>query len=243
MRKLSKKKQFLRNIFPHSKLARRLLYCVIVLSVLGLALFSTLTVKQKSFEGKVYALQKAGNEQMERQLSSTDDHAFKRKKLKMPQPNYFATDVKTLTPEDVEKIDPINQIANYGEGVIDIPDISLHLPILEGMSQANLSIGAGTAKPNQIAGKGNFVLLGHYMTNQGLLFGGLRNIHKRSEINITYKGERVTYEVATIKVIDKSEVHYMEDSKENKNVLTLITCDSSKEGTPNRLMIQANVKE
>lgn len=107
------------------------------------------------------------------------------------------------------------------------------------MTQANLSVGAGTAKADQVPGKGNFVLLGHYMTNRGVLFGGLRYVQKGNEVTVTYHDRKAIYEVTDIKVIHQSEVQYMEDEKGKDGILTLITCDSSREGTPNRLIVQA----
>lgn len=192
--------------------------------------------KQNSFENEAYAIQKDGVEQVEKLKKQHINGT------KIGSADYSGADIRTLTPEDLQKVDATQQVNQYGAGLLEIPSIGLKLPILEGMTQANLSVGAGTAKANQTVGKGNFVLLGHYMTNRGVLFGGIRYVQNGNIIKVNYQNGQAEYEVTDIKVINKSEVQYMEDPKDDSKLLTLITCDSSREGTPNRLIVQAKLK-
>ncbi len=55
-------------------------------------------------------------------------------------------------------------------GVLAIPSVKMRLPILKGLSDAALSSGGGTMRPDQKMGQGNYPLAGHYMTNKGILF-------------------------------------------------------------------------
>src|SRR5699024_6456377 len=54
-------------------------------------------------------------------------------------------------------------------GTLLIPDLDINLPIMKGLSDANLMAGAATMKPEQSFGIGNFTLAGHYMKNKDLL--------------------------------------------------------------------------
>lgn len=60
-------------------------------------------------------------------------------------------------------------------GAIAIPDVNLHLPICRGMSDAAMTTGGGTMRANQVMGKGNYPLAGHYMTAKGILFSPLED--------------------------------------------------------------------
>lgn len=154
------------------------------------------------------------------------------------QPDYVGKDVKPLTVEAMKKVDADKVISNFGMGTIQIPSIGMNLPILEGMSQENLSVGAGTMKPNQELGKGNFTLAGHYMTNAGLLFGGVKNVKKNDPVQVTYKNKTMNFKVIKIEHITAEDNQVIFDSEGN-GILTLITCDSSVDGTNGRLMVRA----
>lgn len=160
-----------------------------------------------------------------------------------PRPaDYSGMDVETLEPGTLN-VNVQDQISQFGVGTIEIPSIGLKLPVLEGVTQANISIGVGTVKPNQEIGKGNFALLGHYMTNSGLLLGGLKQVSKGDEIHLTYFDKQATYRVVESKVIHQSEGKYMLDDPEEPHYLTLLTCDGSRVGTDYRLMVRAELIE
>lgn len=232
MRLIRKKLRILKRFLAKSPIARRALIAFGSLLAIALLTFSILFFKQRGFENDVQAAQKKATEQVQKQI-----------KKKTISADYSAADVHTLNPNDLKKVNPIDQVNQFGVGLLEIPAISMKLPILEGTTQANLSIGAGTAKEKQSLGKGNFVLLGHYMTNRGLLFGGVQYLQKGNEIKVTYQNEQAEYVVSEIKVISKTEVQYMEDSKSNSKILTLITCDSSNYNTPNRLIVIAKLNK
>lgn len=167
------------------------------------------------------------NQQNEIQISTSEN-----------QPDYVGKDVKPLTLEAMKKVNAEKVVSNFGMGTIQIPSIGMNLPILEGMSQENLSVGAGTMKPNQELGKGNFTLAGHYMTNAGLLFGGIKNVKKNDPVQVTYKNKTMNFKVIKIEHITAEDNQVIFDSEGN-GILTLITCDSSVDGTNGRLMVRA----
>ncbi|MGM0110833.1 class A sortase [Enterococcus sp. DIV0187] len=232
MRFIRKKFRIVKRFLANSPIARRAVIVCCSLLALALLIFSMLFFKQRGFEKDVHAAQKQATEQIQ-----------KRSNKKKITADYSAADVHTLNPNDLKKVNPTEQVNQFGVGLLEIPAISMKLPILEGSTQANLSIGAGTTKENQALGKGNFVLLGHYMTNRGLLFGGIKYLQKGNDIKVTYRDKQAEYVVTETKIISKKEVQYMEDSKDNPKILTLITCDSSNQNTPNRLIVIAKLKK
>lgn len=219
--KKEKLKEFISN--------KKVIACLAILSLLlgGWSIYHV--VRQNQFENQVLAAQTKAVEQM---INKT---VYQR-----VQGDYSGNDVNTLHPGGT--VDPSDLISKYGVGMIAIPSIGLELPVLEGITQANISIGAGTVKPNQRIGHGNFALLGHYMTNSGLLFGGLKNVKYGDEVVLTYYGKTETYIVQETKIVHQSEGQYMLDDPEEPHYLTLITCDGSRVGTDYRTIVRATLK-
>ena len=60
-------------------------------------------------------------------------------------------------------------------GAIAVPSVNMYLPIMKGLSNDAMSTGGGTMRPDQVMGKGNYPLAGHYMTAKGVLFSPLEN--------------------------------------------------------------------
>ncbi|MBO1301034.1 class A sortase [Enterococcus sp. DIV2359] len=184
-------------------------------------------LQQRSFEKSIAEIQVEALTAME----SKDE-------IKPRPADYSGMDVETLEPRTLN-VNVQNQISRFGVGMIEIPSIDLKLPVLEGITQANISVGVGTVKPNQAIGEGNFALLGHYMTNSGLLLGGLKQVSIGDEIHLTYFDKQATYRVIESKVIHQSEGEYMLDNPEDPHYLTLLTCDGSRVETDYRLMVRA----
>lgn len=183
--------------------------------------------------------QKKTNSSQTTGSDSTDARQSNEIKISDPkkQPDYVGKDVKPLTVEAMKKVNAEKVVSTFGAGMIQIPSINMNLPILEGMSQENLSVGAGTMKANQELGKGNFTLVGHYMTNAGLLFGGIKNVKKNDLVQVTYKNKTMNFKVTKVKQITAEDNQVIFDSEGN-GILTLITCDSSVAGTDGRLMVR-----
>lgn len=154
--------------------------------------------------------------------------------------DYTGKDVKPLTVEDMKRVNAKKVIASFGVGTIEIPSIGMKLPILEGMSQENLSVGAGTMKPGQVLGKGNFALAGHYMTNAGLLFGGIKNVQVGDRITVQYQSSKAIFQVKNVQHIIQNEGQVISDAQ-GDGILTLITCDGAIEGTSGRVMVRATL--
>lgn len=183
--------------------------------------------------------QKKTNSSQSTESNSIDESQNSEIKISDPekQLDYVGKDVKPLTVEAMKKVNAEKVVSTFGAGMIQIPSINMNLPILEGISQENLSVGAGTMKTNQELGKSNFSLAGHYMTNAGLLFGGIKNVKKNDAVQVTYKNKTMDFKVTEVKHITAEDNQVILDSEGN-GILTLITCDSSVAGTAGRLMVR-----
>lgn len=140
-------------------------------------------------------------------------------------------------PEDVRPLTTTELLANQfskadlpGIGILSIPDISLELPVFNGITYETMMYGAGTAKPNQQMGKGNYALASHTIFNSfngsiitNLLFGNLIYAQSGQSIFLTDKDKSYEYKIDNIYSVDVSQGNIIEDHK-NKKEITLYTC-------------------
>lgn len=140
-------------------------------------------------------------------------------------------------PEDVRPLTTTELLANQfskadlpGIGIISIPDINLELPVFNGITYETMMYGAGTAKPNQQMGKGNYALASHSIFNSfngsiitNLLFGNLIYAQLGQSIFLTDKDKSYEYKIDNIYRVDVSQGNIIEDHKDKKEI-TLYTC-------------------
>ena len=122
-------------------------------------------------------------------------------------------------------------------GGIAIPSVKLNLPIFKGVSNYVLAVGAGTMKEEQQMGRGNYALASHYMYDPTLLFAPLVNVELGQSVLLTDLEYIYEYKVTYKEYVEPSRVEVIDDV-ENKQLVTLVTCDVS--GT-NRLIIQGEL--
>lgn len=123
---------------------------------------------------------------------------------------------------------------NYVIGTLYIPDLDINLPIMKGLTNANLMAGAATMKPEQSFGIGNYTLAGHRMKNKDLLFGSLMDIEKGSKVYVS-DGEKIyEYVIYNTVVVPDTAMEMLSDNKadeKGKPIISLMTCYfSSKTG-------------
>ncbi len=123
---------------------------------------------------------------------------------------------------------------NFVVGEIEIPDLDIRLPILKGLTNSNLLAGAGTMKPEQTMGEGNYPLAGHLMKNKDLLFGSLMDIKIGSVVTITDKKNIYKYKIYDTVVVPDTAMEMLSDEiaeEKDKPIISLMTCYySSKTG-------------
>lgn len=127
----------------------------------------------------------------------------------------------------------------YDSNAIDrlaIPSVSMRLPFFYDLNNNNLAQGAGTMKPNQVLGKGNYALAGHYMTDAGNLFSPLKRIQTAAYVYLSDNQQVYTYQVTNKQTIDEHQIYVIDDVP-GKKLLTLVTCDSEIPNTPKRFIV------
>lgn len=119
-------------------------------------------------------------------------------------------------------------------GGIAIPSLKMNLPIYKGTSEYALSAGAGTMRPDQVMGEGNYPLASHRTYSEDLLFAPLKRIKLNATIYTTDLKYVYTYKVTKKEFISPYDIDVI-NNHDGKTEITLITCnlDGSK-----RLMVQ-----
>ncbi|PEF45154.1 class A sortase [Bacillus cereus] len=149
---------------------------------------------------------------------------------------YHFEDVTPITMKDIVKA------ANKKMPVtatIKVPSVGINLPVIEGVSNSAMSVGAGTLKPNQEIGKGNYAMASHHMNNPKLLFSPLERVKNGASIYLSNGKETYKYVVVEKRIIDAREVEVIEE-KEGKNMVTLITCNTNGK---KRLLVVGELRE
>lgn len=107
-------------------------------------------------------------------------------------------------------------------GAIAVPSVNMYLPIVKGLSNDAMSTGGGTMRPDQVMGKGNYPLAGHYMTAKGVLFSPLENTKIGEKVYLTNLDKIYVYRIYMKKIVDPTAVWLVDNTKQN--IVTLITC-------------------
>ena len=119
-------------------------------------------------------------------------------------------------------------------GTILIPDLDIHLPIMKGLTNSNLMVGAATMKPDQSFGLGNYTLAGHYMKNKDLLFGSLMDIEIGNKVYVSNGKKIYEYEIYDTVIVPDTAMELLSDERADergKPIISLMTCyHSSKTG-------------
>ncbi|QGG49900.1 class A sortase [Lysinibacillus pakistanensis] len=169
------------------------------------------------------------------QLNTTEISAEEIEKNNQTDADYIFEDVQSLSIAEVLKAQTkANKMPVIGS--IAVPSVDMQLPIVKGVGNAALAVGAGTMKPNQNLGQGNYALAGHYFEEKDILFSPLYKASIGDSVYITDLTNIYEYQLTTKKVIAATDVYVIDDIPD-KTVLTLITCADN--GTK-RLAIQAD---
>lgn len=140
--------------------------------------------------------------------------------------------------EDVDITATIKGMINFDNksivGQIIILDLDINLPILKGVTNANLAAGVATMMPKQKMGERNYSLAGHNMKKKDLLFGTLMDIELGTIVYITDKRTIYEYKIYDIAVVPDTAMEMLDDERSEerkKPIISLMTCYySSKTG-------------
>lgn len=107
--------------------------------------------------------------------------------------------------------------------VIEITDLKIKAPVLEGTDNEILSMGAGHFTGTGGVDHGNYCIAGHSSTIYKEYFNNLKNVKNGMELNLYDTSKNCyTYYVTESFIVDPNEVWVLDDFKDNR--VTVITC-------------------
>ncbi|MCP9329174.1 class A sortase [Liquorilactobacillus satsumensis] len=151
-------------------------------------------------------------------------------------------DFKSVKAADLSTLSKAAQTQGGMIGKIAIPQIGMRLPIFYGINNENLLRGAGTMKPAEKMGTGNYALAGHHMSNPDILFSPLAKAKVGMEILLTDGKKVYRYRIVERRVIDKYQVNWIDDVPKQQ-LVTLVTCLTATTGETNRIMVQGKLEQ
>lgn len=185
-----------------------------ILLIAGIALLATQPVKQM--------LMKQQSETTKSELKNLTPEAIKSAENSDASYDYDAIhsislDTILAAQQNKSKAPMIGEIA--------IPGVDINLPIVKGVSDDNLLVGAATMKPGQEMGVGNYTLASHYSDayNESLLFAPLIRAKEGMKIYLTDLSKVYTYEITSITLVEPTAVEVLDETGEN--IITLVTCN------------------
>lgn len=129
-------------------------------------------------------------------------------------------------------------------GAMAVPELEMNLPIVKGLDNASLAIGAGTMKEGQKMGKGNYALASHSLFYgwrfEELLFSPLRRAQKGMKIYTRDSEKIYTYVIDNIFVVDP-DAGYVAFDSEGEGIITLITCTDTY--ATQRLVVRGKIEK
>lgn len=176
------------------------------------------------------------NEQIKNWLISSYQPRISRKSVQSNQKKKASYDFSKVKSLDFSTVANArwNTADIHVVGEILMPQSKVHLPIAKGISNEVLALTAGTMRPDQKMGEGNYPLAGHHMTSQTILFSPLYwKTRVGQKIYLTDAKRAYEYQVSVRKFIPATDVQVIAQTKQK--LVTLITCDAT---GANRLMIR-----
>ncbi|TDM19630.1 class A sortase [Macrococcoides canis] len=179
--------------------------------------------KIKENQEKIKAMQQVADDN----ISSTNNNDIADTNNIYYQENTEIYDSISYDPSAIQSLSRIPKFQevnmNFLIGYIQIPEVNLELPVLEGLTNENLNVATGTMKPGQEMGKRNYAIAGHHMPNENLLFSPLMRVKIGDLVYLTDKDRTYVYKVTKTEVLSIDRGDVIEDSEGDK-IITLITC-------------------
>ncbi|WP_179394579.1 class A sortase [Lacticaseibacillus absianus] len=128
-------------------------------------------------------------------------------------------------------------------GMLAVPSVKIYLPVLQGLSNTHMATGAGTMKPGQKMGEGNYALAGHsIMKRTGPLMSPLDYTKVGDMVYLTDMTHVYTYKITEKKTIDMSHVEVVDDVP-GKKLVTLITCEALTNSNADRVYVRGELQK
>lgn len=122
--------------------------------------------------------------------------------------------------------------------VVEIPDLHIKAPVLEGTDQETLRQAAGHFPDTGKIGEGNFCIAGHSSVMYKEFFSDLKNIEPAMEIYLyDVQKHRYTYIAEESFIIEPNELWILQDFGDDR--VTIVTCTDTGE---QRLIVVGKLK-
>lgn len=138
---------------------------------------------------------------------------------------------------DYEVMTTLKMIPNlsmeYAIGQLYSPDIDMNLPILQGVNNNNMWLGAGTMRLDAVMGEGNYPLAGHYTYTRGLLFRNIHDVPIGTDFYVTDKETIYHYRIFSRELYPTDAVYMIENDRAEQRgnpILSLMVCNVTDEG-------------
>lgn len=153
-------------------------------------------------------------------------------------------DFDQVTPLDLKTVSTaVTNASKDAIGMMAIPSVNIRVPILEGLANNNMVLGAGTMKPNQKMGEANYALAGHSMNQRyGPLLSPLDYAKVGDLIYITDMSHVYIYKMTIKETIDMSHVEVVDDVP-GKKLITLITCEVLTGTEDDRIFVRGELQK
>lgn len=112
-------------------------------------------------------------------------------------------------------------------GTMTIPSLDISLPIMKGLTDANLISGVATMKADQAFGQGNYTLAGHYTKNKKILLGSILDINIGSKVYLSDKKYVYEYRIYDTAIVPDTDMDMLLDEKAEERgepILSIMTC-------------------
>ena len=120
--------------------------------------------------------------------------------------------------------------------VVEIADLDIKAPVLEGTDKETLSVGAGHFTGTGKVGSGNYCIAGHSSTIYKEYFSNLKNVKTGMEIQLYDTNESRTcysYEVTENFIVNPDETWILDDFGDD--IITIVTCTD--DGTQRQVVV------
>lgn len=164
-------------------------------------------------------------------VSSTDNNILKEELGKAENYNtaLYNNESATLGSTDLSILQEYDKILDIGNGImgsVDIPKISVNLPIYHGTKEEVLSSGAGHVQGTSLPVGGettHSVLTAHRGLPSSRLFTRLDELVEGDMFFINIQNNTLAYKVFKIETISPEQVEYLK-IEEGKDLVSLVTC-------------------
>lgn len=210
---------------------RKILYTLIILTGISLLLYPWISnwLYQSQADSKVNVyhekVEQMGDTERETELKRAEDYNKNLNQAQVTLTDPFIAD-QQKEAEGLEYDSLLNLSGNGMMGYIEIPAISVNLPVYHGTAASTLETGVGHLEGSSlpVGGEGTHsVLTGHTGLNKAKLFTDLTEVKKGDLFFLHVAGRDMAYEVNEIKIIEPEDISTLL-VRPGEDLVTLVTC-------------------